>query len=84
MVKPEELSLAVVLEICEGKAAELLCAGLRVATVVKAGSTRKMLEVVRSPGKPAIRKAIITVIHFCPPRAMARQRTQITEAKAKQ
>lgn len=66
MVKPEELSLAVVLEMREGKAAELLCAGLRVATCVKVGSTWKMLVVVRSPGEPAIRKAIVTVIYFCP------------------
>lgn len=66
MVKPEELSLVVVLEMREGKAAELLCAGLRVAACVKVGSTWKMLVVVHSPGEPAIRKAMVTVIYFCP------------------
>lgn len=63
------------MEMREGKAAELLCAGLRVATGVKAVSTRKMLGIIHSLGKPAIRKAIITVIHFCHPRATARQST---------
>lgn len=75
MVKPEELSLAVLLEMRAGKAVELLCAGLRVATCMKSLSGWKMLGVILSPVKPASRKAIITVIHFCHPRAMAGQST---------
>lgn len=62
----------VMLEMSEGRAAELLSAGLRVATGVKAVSAGKVLGGIVSPGKPAIRKAIITVIHFCHRRAMAR------------
>lgn len=72
MAKPEELSLEVMLEMSELRAAGLLCAGLRVATGMKALSAGKVLSGIFSPGKPAIRKATITVIHFCHRRATAR------------
>lgn len=71
MGKPEELSLEVLLEMSEVRAAGLLCAGLRVATGVKVVSAGKVLGGILSPGKPAIRKAIITVIHFSHRRATA-------------
>lgn len=59
-----------------GKAAELLCAGLRVATDVKIVSAGKVVVVILSSGTPAIRNAISTVIPSCHARAMASEPTE--------
>lgn len=50
----EELSLVVELEMRAGKAAELLCAGLRVATDVKIVSAGKVVVVILSSGTPDV------------------------------
>lgn len=72
MAKPEELSLAVLLEMRAGKAAELLCAGLRVATCMKSLSGWKMLGVILSPVKPAKQKGHHHCHPFLPPKGNGR------------
>lgn len=45
-----------------GEAAELLCAGLRVAAEVRAVSAGRVLAALHPPGTSAIRKAIMSPV----------------------
>lgn len=58
MVTPEETSVVLMLEVCAGEAAELLCARLGVSSG-KTVLAEKVSGVVLSPGKPAIRGVVM-------------------------
>lgn len=60
--------MVVELEMRGGKAARLLCAGLRVVAGEGAVSAGKVRAVILSPGAPAIRQVVSSATHPCRPR----------------
>lgn len=64
MVTPEEISVVLMLEVCVGKAAELLRASVRVSAG-RAVSAGTVPNVVISPDAPVIRRVTNTVTPSC-------------------